>query len=153
MYRTHFPFQRVLKAARQTGKTTYNFALSYLLCARYPRFTQLFVTPLYEPVRRFSSNTVAPMIDESPIKPLMVDSTCNQSVLQRTFKNRSMMYFSYAYLSVLRIRGLSLVDDPHAPRADLAEDAVVPQPLQPGRDGRPVIGGQRSGGADRKSVV
>ncbi len=41
---------------------------------------------------------------------------------------------------------LGLVDHAHPAPADLAEDAVVPQPLQPGAYRRTIIGGQRAGG-------
>ena len=42
---------------------------------------------------------------------------------------------------------LGLVDHPHAAAADLAEDAVVAQPLQPDAHRRAVVGGQRAGRA------
>jgi hypothetical protein len=99
LYRTHLPDARILKAARQVGKSTYAASSGLCLANRFPRFTQLYVTPLYEQIRRFSVNTVAPMIEESPIKSLMVDTKCIQAVLQRTFRNRSMLLFSYAYQS------------------------------------------------------
>ena len=41
---------------------------------------------------------------------------------------------------------LRLEDDPHATPADLAEDAVVAQTLQPDANRRPLISGQRAGG-------
>src|SRR6185437_15385737 len=90
-------------------KSSYNAAQGMALCATVPRFSQLYVTPLFELIRRFSVNSVQPMVDESPVRGMLVDSSCNQSVLQRTFRNRSMMYFSYAYLSVSRIRGLARI--------------------------------------------
>ena len=86
--------------------STYIACSTTLTSARIPHSKQLIVTPLFEQVRRFSVNYVQPFIDESLIKPLIVDTTCNQSVLQRTFINKSLQIFSYAYLSSNRVRGI-----------------------------------------------
>lgn len=112
----HFPFRELfatrlsheltLKTARQVSKSTFLSANSILLGARVPHSKQLLVTPLFEQIRRLSSNYVKPFVDESPLKPLLVDATCNQSVLQRTFINRAMLIFSYAYQSANRVRGI-----------------------------------------------
>jgi len=106
MFRTRIPRKRVRKTARQCSKSTGMAAESVVLAAKIPHFKQLFLTPLFEQIRRFSVNYIQPFVDESLIKPLIVDTGCNQSVLQRTFLNRSMMLFSYAYLSSSRIRGI-----------------------------------------------
>lgn len=78
-----------------------------LLSNLIPYFNTLFVTPLFELIRRFSSNYVRPFIDESPIRPLLVDSQCVNSVLQRSFRNRSTMFFSFAFHDADRTRGLN----------------------------------------------
>ena len=70
-------------------------------------FKSLFVTPLFEQCRRFSSNYVRPFVLESQIKSAIVDRHCEQSVLQRSFRNKSIMYFSYCLKDADRIRGIS----------------------------------------------
>jgi hypothetical protein len=72
-----------------------------------PNFKTLFVTPLYEQIRRFSNNYVRPFINQSPCKAQWVNTTTEQSVLQRSFRNGSLMLFSFALLDADRIRGVS----------------------------------------------
>lgn len=71
-----------------------------------PHFATLYVTPLYEMIRRFSHNYVRPFIEESPVRRLFTGIDTTNSVLQRTFKNGSAMYFSYAFLDAERTRGI-----------------------------------------------
>ncbi len=72
-----------------------------------PYFKTLFITPLYEQIRRFSNNYVRPFIDRSPIRSLWSGTNTENSVLQRSFKNLSTMLFSFALLDADRIRGIS----------------------------------------------
>jgi hypothetical protein len=58
-------------------------------------------------VRRMSANYVRSFIEESPVKHLLVDSTCNASVLQKSFLTNSTLFFSYAFLDVTRTRGIN----------------------------------------------
>lgn len=81
---------------------------SILMAQLLPYFHTLFVMPLFETVRRFSTNYVKPFIEQSPVKSLMTDSSCVNGVLQRSFRNRSNLYFSYAFTDCDRIRGLSV---------------------------------------------
>lgn len=78
-----------------------------LLSNLIPWFNTLFVTPQFELIRRFSTNYVQPFIMESPVKGYFLDSSCSNNVLQRTFRNRSIMYFSFAMLDCDRTRGLN----------------------------------------------
>lgn len=75
-------------------------------CTGIPSFNVLYVTPLYEQVRRLSSQYVQPMINTSPLQGLWRGRNAKNSVLQQSFKNGSNMFFSYAYTSVDRVRGL-----------------------------------------------
>jgi hypothetical protein len=72
-----------------------------------PYFSTLFLTPLFEMIRRFSQNYVAPFIETSPVGKLFTDEKTINNVLQRSFKNRSQMIFSFAYLDAERTRGIS----------------------------------------------
>jgi hypothetical protein len=72
-----------------------------------PYMRILTVTPLFEQVRRLSQNYVKPFIAESPIRGLIVNPQCSDSVLQRDLANHSILYFSYAFTSVTRCRGIS----------------------------------------------
>ncbi len=71
-----------------------------------PYFSTLYVTPLFEMVRRFSHNYVRQFLEESPARRLFLGSKTMNSVLQRNFKNGSAMYFSYAFLDAERTRGI-----------------------------------------------
>lgn len=112
----HFPFESmfdlwmpkklVLKTGRQVSKSTSIAAHGVVTCASHPNFKILYVTPLYEQIRRFSNNYVNPFIVQSPIKNMLVNSQTDKSVLQRSFINDSIMHFSYALLSADRTRGI-----------------------------------------------
>ena len=78
-----------------------------ILSATLPYFTTLYITPLYEMIRRFSNNYVKDFIDQSPIRKLLLSNTGQSNVLQRTFYNASKMIFSFAFLDCSRIRGVS----------------------------------------------
>lgn len=113
----HFPFEpfyhtrlcrnMVWKTGRQVAKSTNQASSGVLTSNLIPYFNTLFVTPLFEMIRRFSSNYVRPFIDLSPIKGLLIDSSCNNSVFQRSFRNQSTLYFSFAFLDADRTRGLN----------------------------------------------
>lgn len=72
-----------------------------------PHFRTLYVTPLYEQIRRFSNNYVRKFIDQSPVRSLWSGTSTENSVLQRSFKNQSVMLFSFALLDADRVRGIS----------------------------------------------
>ena len=101
------PWELILKCGRQVSKSTSLAALSIALTTSIPFLTTLFVLPLYEMTRRFSNNYVKTLIDDSSVKHLLVDSSCDQNVLQRTFLNHAMMIFSFAFLDASRIRGIA----------------------------------------------
>jgi hypothetical protein len=102
---TLMPRKIVMRCSRQVGKSQ-SIAAHGVLLAVMRRFHTLYVTPLYEQIRRFSSNYVRPLILESPIKPLLISAQTENSVLQRSFRNGSIMHFSYAGLSADRCRGI-----------------------------------------------
>lgn len=106
-FRTRVPQVFSIKAARQTGKSFSMAASIISQSAITPYFKSLVVTPLFEQVRRFSSNYVRPLMEDSPVRSLWVNSSVEQSVLQKTMLNRSKMLFSYASLDADRIRGIS----------------------------------------------
>lgn len=113
----HFPFEpwfdcemhrRILyKCGRQVGKSMSMAAQGIAVSSAIPYFNTLFVTPLYEMIRRFSTNYVRTFIDQSPVRNLLVDTASSANVLQRSFRNHSKMFFSFAFLSPDRIRGLA----------------------------------------------
>ena len=112
----HFPFaplfrfqmatSTLLKSGRQCGKSSTLAARGVMLCQLLPFFKQLYITPLFEMVRRFSSNYVAPFINSTILKDLVADPKVVNSVLQRSFANGSSMTFSFAYLDATRARGI-----------------------------------------------
>jgi hypothetical protein len=116
--KNHFPFEpgfaitqpkmMTLKAGRQVSKSTYLAASGAVNCVANPFFSILFLTPLFDQIRRFSSGYVRQFIDTSPIKGLMVDAKVDQSVLHRQFINHAAMNFSFAFLDAERTRGYSV---------------------------------------------
>lgn len=114
---SHFPFEpffstfksrwTVWKTARQVGKSTALAAQGVVQSNCLPFFNTLYVTPLYEMIRRFSANYVRGFIEQSPVRQLFVDSSSNNSVLQRSFRNNSNMFFSFAFLDAERTRGIN----------------------------------------------
>lgn len=106
LFYTRMPKNMVLKTGRQVGKSTVMSAHGIITCTSVPYFRTLYVTPLFEQVRRLSNNYVRPFIDQSPVKDLWSGTSTENSVLQRSFKNNSMMQFSFALLDADRVRGV-----------------------------------------------
>lgn len=106
-FRTRMARTTLLKTGRQVSKSTSLAAQGVLFSNCIPYFSTLFLTPLFEMIRRFSQNYVAPFIETSPVGKLFTDEKTVNNVLQRSFKNRSQMLFSFAYLDAERTRGIS----------------------------------------------
>jgi hypothetical protein len=107
MFRTRMPDSLVYKCGRQVSKSTSLAAQGVLFSNCIPYFSTLYITPLFEMVRRFSQNYVRPFIETSPVAKLFMGSDTIQSVLQKSFHNHSMMHFSFAYLDAERTRGIA----------------------------------------------
>lgn len=107
IFKTTLPWKGVWKCGRQVSKSTSLAAQGVVLSSVTPFLRTLYVLPLYEMTRRFSGNYVKPLIQDSPIRPLFVDTTCDQNVLQRGFINQAQMFFSYAFTNCDRVRGIS----------------------------------------------
>jgi hypothetical protein len=108
LFRTRMPKNLCVIAGRQVSKSTSLASNGVVVANSIPHFSTLYVTPLYEQVRRLSANYVRPFIEQSPVKSLWTGTSTENSVLQRSFKNHSRMYFSFALLDADRIRGLSV---------------------------------------------
>lgn len=106
-FNTFMPRNLVLKTGRQVSKSTSLAGQGVIIANCIPFFNTLFVTPLFEMIRRFSNNYVRGFIEESPVKNLWTSSTTSSNVLQRSFTNKSNMFFSYAFLDADRTRGLN----------------------------------------------
>jgi hypothetical protein len=107
MYKVHQPKRMLLKCARQVAKTTNIAAVDVLLCASTPYLRTLAVAPRADQVSKLSTIYVRPFIQGSLIRPLLVDTSCTQGVLQRSLVNGSAMFFSFAFLDCERVRGIS----------------------------------------------
>lgn len=106
-FRTRMPRSTLLKTGRQVSKSTSLASQGVLFSNCIPYFSTLYITPLFEMIRRFSQNYVAPFIETSPVGNLFSGQSTVNNVLQRSFKNRSQMIFSFAYLDAERTRGIS----------------------------------------------
>lgn len=107
LFRILTPKSQVWKTGRQLSKSTSLAAHGIVVANAIPFFKTLYVTPLFEQIRRFSNNYVRPFIDQSPIKSQWSGTDTENSVLQRSFKNKSLMLFSFALLDADRVRGVS----------------------------------------------
>ena len=106
-FRTKVAKRTLLKTGRQVSKSTSLASQGIMQSTTIPYFSTLFLTPLFEQVRRFSQNYVGRFIEQSPVRELFMSSGENNSVLQKTFSNFSQMIFSFAYLDAERTRGIS----------------------------------------------
>lgn len=107
LFRVLTPKNQVWCTGRQVSKSTSLAAHGVVFSNAVPFFKTLYITPRFEQVRRFSNNYVRPFVDLSPIKSQWSGTTTENSVMQRSFKNNSMMLFSFALLDADRVRGVS----------------------------------------------
>lgn len=106
LYDRHVPSVICLKTARQVGKSQAIASRGLIHAITNPTTATLFVTPLFEQIRRFSANYMRPLVEESPIKPLLISASSVTSVLQKSYLNGANQYFSFAFLDADRTRGL-----------------------------------------------
>jgi hypothetical protein len=107
LFRVLMPKNQVWKTGRQLSKSTSLAAHGVVVANSIPFFKTLYVTPLFEQIRRFSNNYVRSFIEQSPVKSQWSGTDTENNVLQRSFKNKSMMLFSFAMLDADRVRGVS----------------------------------------------
>lgn len=107
IFRTHVATLTLLKCGRQLSKSTSLASQGIVQSNSIPYFSTLYITPLFEQIRRFSQNYVRPFIETSPVRALFSGTKTINSVLQRSFHNQSKMQFSFAYLDAERTRGIS----------------------------------------------
>lgn len=105
-FRTRVPRTVLLKTGRQVSKSTSLAAQGIVFSNSLPYFSTLYVTPLYEMIRRFSHNYVRQFIETSPVKKLFVGTKTTNQILQRSFRNGASMYFSFAFVDAERTRGI-----------------------------------------------
>ena len=106
-YNTILPKKVVLKTGRQVSKSTNLAAQGVINSNCIPHFNTLFITPIFEQIRKFSTNYVRGFIEQSPFKKLWTDQATSGNVLQRGFRNHSEMFFSYAFTDADRTRGIN----------------------------------------------
>ncbi len=107
IFRFHMPSALIYKTGRQVSKSTSLAAHGIVTSVSIANMTTLYVMPLFEQVRRFSTMFMQPFIDQSPVKRLWSGTDTVNSVLHRSFRNHSKMLFSFAFLNADRIRGIS----------------------------------------------
>lgn len=104
------PRKILYKTARQVGKTTNFGAADILNHIAKGHYCSLTVTPLYEQMKKISTEIVRPMIKNSKFYNELLDKNCKDGVMVRTFKTGGTQYFSHAYRDSIRIRSTSGVD-------------------------------------------
>ena len=105
-FQTHISKEIVLKCGRQVSKSTSFAAQGVVQANCIPEFNTLYVTPLFEQIRRFSNNYVRPLVERSPASRLWTGTHTVNNVLERSFSNYSKMTFSFAFLDPDRTRGI-----------------------------------------------
>ena len=108
MFYPNLPDRTLLVCARQVGKSTHIAAQGVLQAAAIPRFKVLFMAPQFEQIRSFSHQYIRQFVHESYMRDNLMDKNCIDSVLHKSFKNGSEIWFSFALLTVDRIRGLAV---------------------------------------------
>lgn len=107
IFRTRRAKKTLLISGRQVSKSTSEAADGVVQANCIPYYKILYVTPLFEQARRLSSNYVRKFIDQSPVRHLFQGVKTENSVLQKSFSNFSLMHFSFAMDSADRVRGIS----------------------------------------------
>jgi len=129
LFRIMQPLSWVLKTGRQLSKSQSMATSSVMFAAAQPHYKILHVCPMYEQIRRFSNNYIKPLIEGSPVRQLWQDTFANSSVLQRTFKNGSIIHCSFTSQTADRIRGLSVNRCVFDESQDLCPD-IIPVVLE-----------------------
>jgi len=124
VFKVGIPRRILLKCARQVAKSTTLSANGVIRSAGHPYLRTLFVTPRYEQIRRLSNNYVRPFIRNSPISRFLIDTSATNAVLQRSFANGSMLFFSFAFLDCDRIRGIACDAIDHDEIQDMDYDFI-----------------------------
>jgi hypothetical protein len=99
------PEELTYKTARQVSKSVSNGLQSIFIASTTPYYNILHITPLFEMIRKFSTNYVKAFIEESPLKGLFINKNCSRSVLQQSLRNGSNLIFTFAFNDCTRIRG------------------------------------------------
>jgi hypothetical protein len=108
LFSTQMPRHFLLKCSRQVGKSLNLAGSETIKSNTIPHFRTLFVCPRFEQIKRLSTLYIQPFITEALIRDLLVDSSCDKSILQRTFLNGSVQYGSFAFLDAERIRSIAV---------------------------------------------
>jgi len=107
MFRLDVPRKQIWKCCRQVGKTQ-NLAASRLLkSVSVNYYNMLLVCPRFEQIKRVSNSYMKPLIYDSDFKDLFLGDEPEESMLQRSFWNRSTQFYSFAFLDAERIRSIS----------------------------------------------
>jgi len=136
--------------------STNSAARGIAMSAVTPHFSTLYITPLFEQIRRFSTQYVRPFIDQSPVRALLSNTSTENSVLQKSFINNAKMFFSFAYLSADRIRGLSidlLSVDESVRIGTLVSTPAGPRPVEQFKPGDPIYSFDEAGRVHTDHVV
>jgi hypothetical protein len=123
-FRTRMARKSVLKTGRQVSKSTSLASRGVVQSNCLPYFSTLYITPLFEMIRRFSQNYVRPFIEQSPVANVFTGTNTSGSVLQKSFRNNSQMIFSFAFLDAERTRGISADQTCYDEVQDLDKDFI-----------------------------
>lgn len=101
------PRRLLWMCGRQVSKSTSMAAAQILRAFLQPNYNILTVMPLFEQVRKFSSNYVRPFLMTTPIKSRIIGDLRTDSVLQRAIGTNSNLFYSYSSGDPNRVRGIA----------------------------------------------
>jgi len=108
IFRVRVPRRSLWKCGRQVAKSTSLSADAVLRALLTPYLKTLMITPRFQQIRWLSNNYVRPFIETSPVRHMMIGEHMDNQILQRSFKNGSILFFTFAFLSADRIRGYAV---------------------------------------------
>ena len=98
----------LLMTGRQVEKTQTLANLITLSSIATPYYKSIYVTPSIIQTSTFSSEKLAPLINDSPlIRDFFVNANCRHQVFDKSFANGSYVFLRSAYYSADRARGIS----------------------------------------------
>lgn len=101
------PRNVTLMCSRQVGKSMQVAMRALLNCAWTPHWSVLFCAPMFETIRRISSQYFADFMETSPCSGIFNGKGCVKQVLERSLPNKSRIQFTYALRDANRARGIT----------------------------------------------
>ena len=109
LFDLQLPQKTTYMCCRQSGKSQNAAASAITRCVTKSNLNLIIVNPLFEMAKRFSTMRIQPLLHESPLYNTLFNASVGASdaIMQKRMTNNSMIYLTYAWLNLIRTRGLS----------------------------------------------